>query len=155
MESKYVSNTVLDTHKIASDILKHIINGGLFVNQAKLIILKGDLGVGKTEFVKGLAKKLGVQNNVLSPTFVLSRVYDVDNSNIKKLYHLDVYRLIEKNKVDSADLESLFLDELINDSSNIVVIEWGDCVKDILKYKHIFVDIKMKDDSRVFNIKSK
>lgn len=123
MESKYISNTVLDTHKIANDVLKHLTDNNLFKNQSKLIILKGDLGVGKTEFVKGLAKKLGVQNNVLSPTFVLSRVYDVDNSNIKKLYHLDVYRLIEKNKVDSADLESLFLDELINDSSNIVVIE--------------------------------
>jgi tRNA threonylcarbamoyladenosine biosynthesis protein TsaE len=123
MNKMYISKTIKDTHAIAQNIIKEMVNLETFVNQSKLIVLKGDLGVGKTEFVKGLAKFLKVKNNVLSPTFVLSKVYDIDFEGTKKLYHLDLYRLIQNNKVDGGFLTELCLEEKLIDKTNLIVIE--------------------------------
>jgi tRNA threonylcarbamoyl adenosine modification protein YjeE len=80
-----------------------------------LLLLVGELGAGKTTFVRGLARGLGVRGDVMSPTFQLVRLYPGDPS----LAHVDLYR-IER----AAELEELGLTDLLEEC--VVVVEWGD-----------------------------
>jgi tRNA threonylcarbamoyl adenosine modification protein YjeE len=83
--------------------------------QGDLVLLKGDLGAGKTTFVRGLMRGVGSSAHVASPTFQLVRVYP----GRVQVAHVDLYRL-----EDGADLAGLGLDELLDQGA--VVVEWGD-----------------------------
>lgn len=85
-----------------------------------LIYLKGDLGAGKTHFSKGIAKGLGITEDITSPTFTLINEYDIED---KKLYHLDLYRLDSLNQVLDLGIE-----DFIDEDNNIVLIEWAEKV---------------------------
>ncbi|MEN3273898.1 MAG: tRNA threonylcarbamoyladenosine biosynthesis protein TsaE, partial [Actinomycetota bacterium] len=85
-----------------------------------LLLLAGDLGAGKTAFAQGFARGLGVTDQVVSPTFTISRQYD---GTALTLNHLDVYRL--DHLQEAIDLG---LSELIDDDSGVTLIEWGDVV---------------------------
>jgi tRNA threonylcarbamoyladenosine biosynthesis protein TsaE len=80
-----------------------------------LVLLKGDLGAGKTTFVRGLTRGMGSTAHVASPTFQLVRVY----AGRVQIAHVDLFRLEE-----TADLAELGLDELLDQGA--VVVEWGD-----------------------------
>ncbi len=97
---------------------------GKMISQGLAIALKGDLGAGKTTFVKGLAKGLGVSEDyyITSPTFTIINEYPVSPLT---LCHLDLYRL------SSADeLEYIGFDDLLDDT-HVMVVEWPDILKDI------------------------
>ncbi len=81
-----------------------------------LILLEGDLGSGKTVFVKGLALSLGIGQEITSPTYVFMRSYRGKNFN---LYHFDLYRLRQKS-----DLSRLDLDGVLGDQKGVFVVEW-------------------------------
>ena len=96
----------------------------------QLLILRGDLGTGKTTLVKGIAQALDAAeaDEVTSPTFTLIHEYDgVRNGKPIKLFHLDVYRL-----EDERQLETLGLDELLTPDA-LVLVEWGEKFKSIRK----------------------
>jgi tRNA threonylcarbamoyladenosine biosynthesis protein TsaE len=96
----------------------------------QLLILRGDLGTGKTTLVKGIAEALDAAeaDEVTSPTFTLIHEYDGTRSGKPvKLYHLDVYRL-----EGDRQLETLGLDELLKDDA-LVLVEWGEKFKSIKK----------------------
>jgi tRNA threonylcarbamoyladenosine biosynthesis protein TsaE len=95
--------------------------------KALVLGLMGDLGGGKTTFLQGFAKGLGLKRKILSPSFVLMRKFKVKSPRFKVFYHLDCYR-IEKPK----EILILGLKEIISDSRNIVAIEWADRIKRIL-----------------------
>ncbi|MCK5451065.1 MAG: tRNA (adenosine(37)-N6)-threonylcarbamoyltransferase complex ATPase subunit type 1 TsaE [Candidatus Omnitrophica bacterium] len=106
------------------------------LERGDLIALIGDLGAGKTMFVKGLAKGLGVQDHlyVNSPSFVIMKEYRGE----KKLYHFDVYRLEEKSFVETLDYEKYFY------GNGITVIEWANKIKNILPEKYLEVKIEYR-----------
>jgi len=96
----------------------------------QLLILRGDLGTGKTTLVKGIAQALDAAeaDEVTSPTFTLLHEYDgAQNGKPVKLYHLDVYRLEGERQ-----LETLGLDELLTPDA-LVLVEWGEKFKSIKK----------------------
>jgi tRNA threonylcarbamoyladenosine biosynthesis protein TsaE len=96
----------------------------------QLLILRGDLGAGKTTLVKGIAEALDAAeaDEVTSPTFTLLHEYDgARNGRPVKLFHLDVYRLEGERQ-----LETLGLDELLTPDA-LVLVEWGDKFKSIQK----------------------
>ena len=98
-----------------------------------VIGLSGDLGAGKTTFVKGLLAGLGYTGNVTSPTFTLVNQYNLDST----IYHIDCYR--------ETNLESwvkLGINEYIN-SDSIVIIEWYGYIESILPSDMIKIDFKM------------
>ena len=101
-----------------------------------VILLAGGLGVGKTLFTSGLATGLGIEEQVLSPSFVLVRQY---RSGFLPLVHVDVYRLSSINEFE--DLEAL---ELAADG--VLVIEWGDAVEASLPAEHLRVVFEVDDD---------
>lgn len=90
---------------------------------ATIVGLSGHLGAGKTALVKSVAKELGIDEEVTSPTFVLMKIYEINNSPFKRLIHIDAYRL-EKRE----ELEALRFEDVINDSGNLVIIEWPENV---------------------------
>jgi tRNA threonylcarbamoyladenosine biosynthesis protein TsaE len=96
----------------------------------QLLLLRGDLGAGKTTLVKGLAEALDAAeaDEVTSPTFTLIHEYDGSrDGKTVKLFHLDVYRLEGERQ-----LETLGLDELLTPDA-LVLVEWGDKFKSIQK----------------------
>ena len=97
--------------------------------KAFVLGLEGDLGGGKTTFLQGFAKGLGIKEKILSPTFVLMKRFSIkkNKSGFKDFYHLDCYR-IENPK----EILSLGFKKIISNSNNIVAIEWADRVKKIL-----------------------
>lgn len=87
--------------------------------QATVVGLSGDLGSGKTAFVKAVAKKLGITEDVLSPTFVIAKYYDLPGMSWKRLVHVDAYRIEQPEEV-----RALRFAELLADPRNLVMIEW-------------------------------
>ncbi len=93
-------------------------------DQAFILRLVGDLGAGKTTFVKIFSRLLGVEDSVLSPTFVLQKFYYTKHSILKRLIHIDAYRIEE-----SEEARILSLDELAKDPEAIICIEWPEKIK--------------------------
>ena len=102
------------------------------------IELIGDVGAGKTTFVRGLAKGLGVKDPITSPSFTISKQYALPNN--KRLVHYDFYRLPDPG------LMSEDLSESINDPNAITVIEWSNSVANLLPKRHIQVEIEYNDN---------
>lgn len=102
--------------------------------KAMILALSGELGSGKTNFVRGLGRGLGIKGSITSPTFVLAKRYRIPKSeisgqrpNFQWFWHLDVYRL--KN---TQDLVGLDFESIINNQHNIVAIEWADKIKKVI-----------------------
>ena len=112
-----------------------------------LIVLLGDLGAGKTAFVKGLVAALGSPDPVTSPTFTIAQRYDGGRLTV---HHLDAYRLAGPE--EAADLA---LDELLDDDA-VTVIEWGDRLQGILPVDRLEIAIAFGagDDDRVLTIEA-
>lgn len=87
----------------------------------EVLALEGELGSGKTEFVRGLAQALGSSDSVRSPSFTLLNHYRLEHDTIKHLVHVDLYRL---QGADSNILEEIGLDEWLDRDDTLVVIEW-------------------------------
>ena len=88
-------------------------------NKASLVVLSGELGAGKTALSKEIAKYLGIKEKIISPTFVIMKIYKTKDKNFKKLIHIDAYRL---NK--DSELAILGWEEIMKDKNNIVLVEW-------------------------------
>lgn len=135
----YKSKNPFETQKIASNLAKKIINSDqkILGRTAVVLGLEGELGAGKTTFVKGFAHRLGA-GNIKSPTFILIKKYSIkaQNSHFKYLYHLDCYRL-----KDHKDLIPLGIKDMTREPHSIVLIEWSDRVKKILPKKYIKIHI--------------
>lgn len=106
-----------------------------------VVLLAGELGAGKTAFVQGFARGLGVTEAVTSPTFVLARDYA---GGRLPLHHLDVYRLDQLNEVLDIGLPELL------DDGGVVVVEWGDAILPVLppEYLEVRLSFGEGDDDR-------
>ncbi len=119
---------------------------GSVLRAGDLLVLTGDLGAGKTQFTKGIAVGLGIEDRVTSPTFALHQQYE----GRELLHHLDVYRLD-----DLAETIDLDLPELIE--SGVTVIEWGDTIEAVLPAERLVVRIIADpeiDDARSLQFES-
>ena len=114
---------------------------GTILRAGDVVALIGDLGVGKTVFAKGIARALGIQGEVVSPTFTLIREYEA----ALPLVHVDVYRLDHLQ-----ELRDVGFDELVGGSS-VTVVEWGDRVGALLPIDRLDVVFTQgnADDDRV------
>jgi tRNA threonylcarbamoyladenosine biosynthesis protein TsaE len=120
---EFVTQSGADTIEVGRKLAK-------LLKPPQLLILRGDLGTGKTTLVKGIAQALDAAeaDEVTSPTFTLIHEYDgIQNGKPVKLFHLDVYRLEGERQ-----LETLGLDELLTPDA-LVLVEWGEKFKSIRK----------------------
>lgn len=106
--------------------------GGL-LRGGQTIELVGDVGAGKTTLTKGIAKGLGVSDDIQSPSFTISRVYEARDG--LQLVHYDFYRL------NDAGIMSSDIAETIHDSSTVTIIEWAGVVHGVLPENRLTIDI--------------
>jgi tRNA threonylcarbamoyladenosine biosynthesis protein TsaE len=110
------------------------------LKDARMVILRGDLGAGKTTLVKGIAEGLQAasQEDVTSPTFTLMHEFHGPEVN---LYHVDLYR-IETER----ELATLGLDELFAEEGNLVLLEWGEKFPRLLKERDVEIAIERRGE---------
>ena len=123
-----------DTYELGEKI-------GQMAKPGMVISLTGDLGVGKTVFTQGLAKGLGIEEPVNSPTFTIVQVYEEGRI---PLYHFDVYRIGDIEEMDEIGYEDYFYGE------GVCLIEWADLIREILPEQMCRVTIE-KDLEKGFD----
>lgn len=89
------------------------------VNTACILLLQGELGSGKTTFMQGVAKGLGIPHRLVSPTYILVKEYEINEGNYQKLYHIDLYRLTKMRETDMMQFADIFAN-----SNAICAVEW-------------------------------
>ena len=113
-----------------------------------IIELIGDVGTGKTTFTRGLAAGLGITEPITSPSFTISKSYALPSGK-GRLIHYDFYRLSDPGLMQDD------LTENLEDSNNIIIIEWSNSVSNLLPSNRIIIEIKKEDDdSRAIVIKN-
>ena len=129
MDYKYTSRSIDDTMELAENIESEKF-------PSIVICLDGELGSGKTVFVKGFAKSLGISDTITSPTFNLIKEYE---SGEMPLYHMDVYRL--EGKCETVGFNDYF------NKNGICIIEWSDMICDCLPEERLQIDFKIIDEN--------
>lgn len=158
---QFISNSIENTHHYAAQLLSYL--------KTNLVCLYGDLGSGKTTFVQGLAKALGIKKRIISPTFIIVREYQIMNNascvmhndsssnciersiihyplsiiHYSLLIHIDCYRLSS-----ALDAKSFNFQELWSKPKNLVVIEWAEKIKKILPKKRIDIKFSYIDEKK-------
>ena len=102
-----------------------------------MLALNGDLGAGKTTFAKGVARGLGIEEEVTSPTFTVVSEYE----GRLRLHHIDAYRL---SGVE--DFVSVGAEELLSDAGGICLIEWGDRIAEVLPADVLRIELSVRPD---------
>lgn len=132
MKKEFISKSASETRKIAAE-LAQTIQGG------ETIALTGNLGAGKTVFVQGFAKALGIRAPIQSPTFVIMNVIPVKGHAFTKLVHVDCYRLSGVR-----ELRDIGLEEYIKNPDAVVLIEWAEKAQELIPQKSIMVRLEHK-----------
>ena len=111
---------------------------GELLTPKSVICLIGDLGAGKTTMTQSLARALGVDDYITSPTFTIVNEYE----GRMPLYHFDVYRI-----GSSEEMYDIGFDEYI-DGDGVCIIEWANLIKDILPDEYLYIEMNYKETGR-------
>ncbi|MEK9179856.1 MAG: tRNA (adenosine(37)-N6)-threonylcarbamoyltransferase complex ATPase subunit type 1 TsaE [Patescibacteria group bacterium] len=129
----YRSYSAAETRKFASKLAKKLVRGSVKKKTALVVALSGELGSGKTTFVQGFLRGLGIRKRTTSPTFILFRRFRLGHKfrdsrlGFRDLFHIDAYRIKEPR-----ELLSLGIKEIFSDPKNIVLVEWADKIRQLL-----------------------
>lgn len=143
-----VSKSTVETKKIAELLVKEL--PGRRSGAALVFALSGELGSGKTTFVQGFAKALGIKEKILSPTFLILKIYGLPQmSRFRHLAHIDCYRLDSPK-----DLAELGFKNMLKDSNAIILIEWAERIKRLLPDKIIRIKFRYgrKENERILKL---
>lgn len=110
------------------------------LKNARMVILRGDLGAGKTTLVKGIAEgfQAASQDDVTSPTFTL--IHEFRGSAVN-LFHVDLYRVDTPREIDTLGLDELFVED-----GNLVLLEWGEKFPRFLKERDVEICLERRGD---------
>ena len=111
---------------------------------SKIFLFYGEMGVGKTSFIKKFCKELRVSDIVSSPTFSIVNQYS--NVNDEIIYHFDFYRTEKKEEVFDIGYEEYLF------SSSYCFIEWPEKIEDLLPTNYLKINMKLDDNNRIINI---
>ncbi|MDI6717690.1 MAG: tRNA (adenosine(37)-N6)-threonylcarbamoyltransferase complex ATPase subunit type 1 TsaE [Patescibacteria group bacterium] len=146
----FKTNSSVQTKNLAKSFAQDLNKGDL--SEPIIIALYGNLGSGKTTFIQGFLRELGVRRKITSPTFVLLKNYSIAKlPNYKKVYHFDCYRI--KNP---SEIIALNFKKIISNKNNIIFIEWPENIKKILPKNIIKINFKYgkKEHQRQIKISS-
>jgi len=132
MKKENITSSSIQTKKLGERFAKEILEKKP-KKTAFVVGLEGELGGGKTTFLQGFAKGLGVKEKVLSPTFVIMKKFN-------NFYHIDCYR-IEKSK----ELLDLGFKEIVSNPKNIIAVEWADRIRKIMPKDSIWIKFDFID----------
>ena len=142
MKSKTITICGLEELSDFADELVHD-----FLGDYKKVLFYGEMGAGKTTFIKMLCKALGVETVTASPTFALVHQYPIKNSPLL-IHHADLYRLEQAKEAFDIGIEELFYDE------NYFFVEWPELLEQFIPIKVLYIKIDtINEDCRRFEIK--
>jgi len=145
----YNTNSPRKTQKIAAELAVKFLAVKTKRKNALIFALSGDLGSGKTTFVQGFLRALGIRKKITSPTFVLIKNSPIPQlSNYQRAYHIDCYR-IKKSK----ELLDLGFKEILSDPQNIVLIEWPEIIRRILPKNTIWIKFEHAEKENIRGIR--
>ncbi len=130
MRANYTTKSATETTKLGEEL-------GITLKGGDLVLLTGELGGGKTQFTKGIAKALGISETVVSPTFTIERTYQ---GKTFTLHHLDLYRTHEDREIQSQ------IEEYVTSPLDITVIEWPENMTILASKNHYLVNFSYTDD---------
>ncbi|TSC96142.1 MAG: putative ATP/GTP hydrolase [Parcubacteria group bacterium Athens1014_26] len=132
-----ISKSKIQTQKFAAGLAKKILKQP--IKNTVVLALSGELGSGKTTFVQGFMKGLGVKHHITSPTFIIFRKHKIEGMCFGYVYHFDLYR-IEKSK----EIIDLGFKKIINpptsEFKNLILIEWPEKIKNILPKDTMWIE---------------
>ncbi|MDO8537157.1 MAG: tRNA (adenosine(37)-N6)-threonylcarbamoyltransferase complex ATPase subunit type 1 TsaE [bacterium] len=140
----YRSYSSAETQKLGKFFARKTLRSGLRKRGAAIFALSGELGSGKTTFVQGFLHGLGVKRGGTSPTFILMRRHALRGKRFKNAYHIDAYRIKNPGEFLKLDLK-----EILEDSKNIVLIEWAEKLRRFLPRGA--VQLRFRHDGREEN----
>jgi len=144
MELKILSKSPEETQQIAALYISTVLKQkNLKPRQALVISLEGNLGSGKTEFLKGIAKGTKLKEKIFSPTFLIMKKFVLKHKPFKFLWHLDCYRLKKISEIKELDFT-----EIIKNPQNIIFIEWGNKIKKLLPKTHWSIKFQIKGENK-------
>lgn len=117
--------------------IEHVAQKVMRALTTKMILLKGDMGVGKTTFVKALAKVLGSTDDVSSPTFSIVNAYELPDG---LLYHFDLYRIKDEEEALQFGIEDYL------SSPHFIVMEWPENISNLLQEPADIIEIILNED---------
>jgi len=123
-----------ETQKLGEDLAKNILMSE-FKDRAQVLGLTGNLGGGKTTFMQGFAKGLGIKEKILSPTFVIMKHFG-------NFYHIDCYRI---NKPE--EILEIGFKEILAKPGNIIAVEWPEKIEKFLPKDMTYIDFEFIDDN--------
>ena len=134
---KIVVNCVSELERAATSLLE-------LINDNPIICFYGEMGVGKTTFIKEICKKLGVEDVVSSPTFSIINEYLTENN--ESVYHFDFYRIEKEEEAFDIGYEEYFY------QGNLCLIEWPEKISSIIPENIMKVQITRSDEQRIIEI---
>jgi len=141
-----ISEDLEQTKAIAKRFLEHIVTLPA-KDYATVVALSGDLGAGKTAFTQAIAKLVGIQESVASPTFVVQKNYKIKYPPFESLVHIDAYRI-----EDGSELTVIGFKETLLNKEKIIFIEWPEKIIEHIPKDSLFVYFKhINEHSRKIN----
>lgn len=139
------AHSLAELHNIAEESLHNIARTEA-AEHATVVGLSGDLGAGKTAFVKCVADILGIQETITSPTFILEKIYTISKNPIfgerfSRFIHIDAYRLHSGN-----EMRALYWDTITSDPKNLIFIEWPEQVAEVMPQQTISLSFEYVDE---------
>lgn len=122
----YQSSSSAETKSLGFRAGQKLVRNGVGA-RARILLLRGDLGSGKTTFVQGLARGLGARSRAQSPTFIIIRRMPLSRKPFRNLFHVDAYRLSSRTNT-----RALGIRELLDVPENVLAVEWPDAVRSVL-----------------------
>jgi len=147
-QSTIITTTPQQTQKVGFSVARDFLREKKH-NKAIIIGLEGDLGSGKTTFIQGFAKGLGIKEKVLSPTFVIMKKFQIPTNKFQtkerfqNFYHVDAYR-IDKAK----EMLELGWKDIIANPANLVLIEWADRIKGVIPKDAARIDFQTVGENK-------
>ena len=141
---QFTTHSAEETESIAAKLVFDIARRTQGYGNAPVIGLVGELGAGKTTFMKGVARALGLGDVITSPTFVIEKVYDLpdgDDQPYERLVHIDAYRL-----EGGAELEAIGWNDILSNPKNIIFIEWPELVEEVMPLRTEYITLTVEDD---------
>jgi tRNA threonylcarbamoyladenosine biosynthesis protein TsaE len=130
------SNCVEETRKAGKSLAHRL-------NPRDIVLLKGDLGAGKTEFIRGVFQYFHIEEHIKSPTFTIINYHEVKYLNhYIPIHHIDLYRIKNENEFKEAGLNEILFNE-----NSIKLIEWADKFEFLFQYYSFVVDIEQYNEN--------
>ncbi len=135
-DKKYITSSAQETQELGQKFAERLKPGDF-------IALFGELGGGKTTFVQGLVRGLGIKRRIISPTFIILREYKIPDKS-SNFYHVDLYRI----NMEKYEAPELGLDEIIKEKKDIVAVEWAEKMGDLLPKNRWEINFEYIDDNK-------